>query len=57
MLGFQAAYARRGIKLELGEWLALGYQFRISLRPRSWHWATRASGHECQFPPPEPSAR
>jgi hypothetical protein len=25
MLGFQAAYARRGIKLELGERLALGY--------------------------------
>ena len=37
MLVFQAAYARRGIKLELGDWLALGYQFRISLRPRSWH--------------------
>src|SRR5262252_4697211 len=30
MLGFQAAYARRGIKLELGERLALGYQFHIS---------------------------
>jgi hypothetical protein len=29
MLGFQAAYARRGIKLELGERLALGYQFHI----------------------------
>src|SRR5712691_9320464 len=26
----RAAYARRGIKLELGERLALGYQFRIS---------------------------
>jgi hypothetical protein len=37
MLRFQAAYARRGIKLELGEWLALDYEFRISLRPRSWH--------------------
>lgn len=35
MLGFQAADARRGICLELGEWLALGYQFRISLRRRS----------------------
>jgi alkanesulfonate monooxygenase SsuD/methylene tetrahydromethanopterin reductase-like flavin-dependent oxidoreductase (luciferase family) len=31
MIGFQAAYARRGIKLELGERLALGYQFHISL--------------------------
>jgi len=30
MIGFQAAYARRGIKLELGERLALGYQFHIS---------------------------
>src|SRR5258708_10360608 len=30
MLGFQAAYARRGIKLELGERLAFGYQFHIS---------------------------
>ena len=30
MLGFQAAYARRGIKLELGERLALGYQFHIA---------------------------
>src|SRR5205085_6845922 len=30
MLGFQAAYARRGVKLELGERLALGYQFHIS---------------------------
>ena len=30
MLGFQAAYAQRGIKLELGERLALGYQFHIA---------------------------
>ena len=30
MLGFQAAYARRSIELELGERLALGYQFHIS---------------------------
>jgi alkanesulfonate monooxygenase SsuD/methylene tetrahydromethanopterin reductase-like flavin-dependent oxidoreductase (luciferase family) len=30
MLGFQAACARRGIKLELGERLALGYQFHIA---------------------------
>jgi alkanesulfonate monooxygenase SsuD/methylene tetrahydromethanopterin reductase-like flavin-dependent oxidoreductase (luciferase family) len=30
MLGFQAAYARRGIKLELGERLAFGYQFHIA---------------------------
>ena len=30
MLGFQAAYARRGIKLEPGERLALGYQFHIA---------------------------
>ena len=30
MIGFQQAYARRGIKLELGERLALGYQFHIS---------------------------
>ena len=30
MLGFQAGYARRGIKLELGERLALGYQFHIA---------------------------
>ena len=41
MLGFQAAYARCGVKLELGERLALGYQFHIrppasrrSARPR-----------------------
>ena len=30
MIGFQAAYARRGIKLELGERLALGFQFHIA---------------------------
>jgi alkanesulfonate monooxygenase SsuD/methylene tetrahydromethanopterin reductase-like flavin-dependent oxidoreductase (luciferase family) len=30
LLGFQAAYARRGVKLELGERLALGYQFHIA---------------------------
>jgi len=30
MLGLQAAYARRGIKVELGERLALGYQFHIA---------------------------
>ena len=30
MTGFQAAYARRGVHLELGERLALGYQFHIS---------------------------
>src|SRR5881628_1327946 len=30
MLGFQAAYARRGVNLELGERLALGYQFHIA---------------------------
>ncbi len=30
MVGFQAAYARRGIKLELGEKLALGFQFHIA---------------------------
>jgi hypothetical protein len=30
MIGFQAAYARRGVKLELGEQLALGYQFHIA---------------------------
>ena len=30
MTGFQAAYARRGIKLEPGERLALGYQFHIA---------------------------
>jgi alkanesulfonate monooxygenase SsuD/methylene tetrahydromethanopterin reductase-like flavin-dependent oxidoreductase (luciferase family) len=30
MKEFQAAYARRGIKLELGERLALGYQFHIA---------------------------
>src|SRR5207237_5965891 len=30
MIGFQAAYARRGIKLELGERLALVYQFHNS---------------------------
>jgi hypothetical protein len=51
MLGFQAAYARRGIKLERGEWLALGYQFRISLRPRSWHCATRALGQSTKSLP------
>jgi alkanesulfonate monooxygenase SsuD/methylene tetrahydromethanopterin reductase-like flavin-dependent oxidoreductase (luciferase family) len=28
--GFQAAYARRGVKLALGERLALGYQFHIA---------------------------
>jgi alkanesulfonate monooxygenase SsuD/methylene tetrahydromethanopterin reductase-like flavin-dependent oxidoreductase (luciferase family) len=30
MVGFQAAYARRGIKLAMGEKLALGYQFHIA---------------------------
>ncbi len=30
MRGFQAAYARRGVKLELGERLAIGYQFHIA---------------------------
>jgi alkanesulfonate monooxygenase SsuD/methylene tetrahydromethanopterin reductase-like flavin-dependent oxidoreductase (luciferase family) len=30
MIAFQAAYARRGIKLELGERLALGFQFHIA---------------------------
>src|SRR6266404_9165290 len=30
MLGFQAAHARRGVKLELGERLALGFQFHIA---------------------------
>jgi alkanesulfonate monooxygenase SsuD/methylene tetrahydromethanopterin reductase-like flavin-dependent oxidoreductase (luciferase family) len=30
MLGFQAAYKRRGIDLELGERLALGFQFHIA---------------------------
>ena len=30
MLGFQVAYARRGIHLELGERLALGYHFHIA---------------------------
>ena len=30
MLGFQAAYARRGIKLAIGEKLSLGYQFHIA---------------------------
>jgi len=30
MAGFQAAYARHGIKLQLGERLALGYQFCIA---------------------------
>jgi hypothetical protein len=30
MVGFQSAYARRGVKLELGERLALGYQFYIA---------------------------
>jgi hypothetical protein len=29
-IGFQQAYARRGIKLELGERLAHGYQFHIA---------------------------
>jgi hypothetical protein len=31
MIGFQAVYARRGVKLELGERLALGYQFQSRL--------------------------
>jgi alkanesulfonate monooxygenase SsuD/methylene tetrahydromethanopterin reductase-like flavin-dependent oxidoreductase (luciferase family) len=30
MIAFQAAYARRGVKLELGEKLALGFQFHIA---------------------------
>lgn len=30
MVGFQAAYARRGIKLQMGEKLALGFQFHIA---------------------------
>ena len=44
MLGFQAAYARRGVKLELGERLAFGYQFHISLRPRNYHWESKRGG-------------
>ena len=34
MLGFQHAYKRRGIELELGERLALGYQFHIAASRR-----------------------
>src|SRR3954451_4751213 len=30
MIGFQAAYARRGIELQMGERLSLGYQFCIA---------------------------
>jgi alkanesulfonate monooxygenase SsuD/methylene tetrahydromethanopterin reductase-like flavin-dependent oxidoreductase (luciferase family) len=30
MRGFQAAYAKRGVKLELGERLAIGFQFHIA---------------------------
>ncbi|MBS0642214.1 MAG: LLM class flavin-dependent oxidoreductase [Acetobacteraceae bacterium] len=30
MIGFQAAYARRGIQLQMGERLSLGYQFCIA---------------------------
>ena len=33
MVGYQAAYARRGIRLEPGERLALGYQFHIAASP------------------------
>src|SRR4051795_9562180 len=33
MIGFQQAYAKRGVKLELGERLALGYQFHIAESP------------------------
>ena len=57
ILGFQAAYARRGIKLDLGEWLALGYQSRISLRARSWHWATTALGVRRDKAAPHPAIR
>jgi len=35
MVGFQAAYAKRGVKLKLGERLALGYQFHIAASRRS----------------------
>jgi hypothetical protein len=30
MIGFQQAYARHGVELELGERLALGYQFHMA---------------------------
>jgi hypothetical protein len=30
MIGHRAAYARRGINLDLGERLALGFQFRLA---------------------------
>ena len=33
MIGFQAAFARCGIELGLGKWLALGFQER-----KKWHW-------------------
>ncbi len=35
MIGFQAAYARRGVEFELGERLSLGYQFFIAPEPRA----------------------
>jgi alkanesulfonate monooxygenase SsuD/methylene tetrahydromethanopterin reductase-like flavin-dependent oxidoreductase (luciferase family) len=41
MHGFQAAYARRGIEIALGERLALGYQFHIA---ESREAAMRAAG-------------
>ena len=43
MLGFQAAYARRGIKLELGEKLALGFQFHIAKNREAGACARRRS--------------
>ena len=55
MIGFQPAYARRGIKLEFGERLALGYQFHIASRREqaireaasSQGWINPASLHPC----------
>ena len=44
-LGFQAAYAQRGIKLELGERLALCYQFHIA---SSREQAIREAAPHCE---------
>jgi hypothetical protein len=45
MLGFRQAHKRRGIALELGERLALGYQFRIA---SSREQAIREAAPHCE---------
>jgi len=45
MIGFQQAYARRGVEPELGKRLALGYQFHIA---SSREQAIREAASHCE---------